>query len=140
MQRRRARELAFRTVYQADLLGDPVGEAWARARDAEPEPLADDSRELVEDIVRALERRGGEIDGLIAEAAEHWEFDRFAATDRAVLRSAVAELLARPGVPVRVVLDEAITLAGKYGSGESGRFVNGVLDHVARRLRPAELS
>ena len=137
--RRRARELAFRVLYQSDLMGDPVTDAWSRAR-AEEEDLTDDLRELVEDIVGAVARQGTEIDALLTEAAEHWELDRLAATDRAVLRSAIAELLARPGVPVRVVLDEAITLAKRFGSEESGRFVNGVLDRVARRLRPEELS
>jgi N utilization substance protein B len=137
--RRRARELAFRVLYQADLMGDPVTDAWSRAR-AEEEELEDDLRELVEDIIGAVARQGAEIDALLTEAAEHWELDRLAATDRAVLRSAIAELFARPGVPVRVVLDEAITLAKRFGSEESGRFVNGVLDRVARRLRPEELS
>jgi N utilization substance protein B len=137
--RRRARELAFRVLYQADLMGDPVTDAWSRAR-AEEEDLEDDLRELVEDIIGAVARQGAEIDALLTEAAEHWELDRLAATDRAVLRSAIAELFARPGVPVRVVLDEAITLAKRFGSEESGRFVNGVLDRVARRLRPEELS
>ena len=138
--RRKARELAFRVVYQADLLGDPVTDAWARARAEDEEELGDDPRELIDDIVGAVAKRGAEIDALLVEAAEHWELDRLAATDRAVLRSAVAELLARPGVPVRVVLDEAITIARKFGSGESGGFVNGVLDKVARRLRPEELA
>ena len=137
--RRRARELAFRVIYQADLLGDPVADAWTRAR-ADEEELGDDPRELVDDIVGALAQRGAEIDALLVEAAEHWELARLAATDRAVLRSAIAELLARPGMPVRVVLDEAITIARKFGSEESGRFVNGVLDKIARLLRPAELS
>jgi N utilization substance protein B len=63
---------------------------------------------------------------------------RLAATDRAVLRVSVAELLARAGSPARVVLDEAIDIARTFGSAESGRFVNGVLDRAARRLRPAE--
>jgi N utilization substance protein B len=137
--RRRARELAFRVLYQSDLLGDPVTDAWARAREQE-EALGDDPRELVEDIVRTITSQGAEIDAMLTEAAEHWELARLAATDRAVLRSATAELIARPGMPVRVVLDEAITLARKFGSEESGGFVNGVLDRVARRLRPEELS
>jgi N utilization substance protein B len=137
--RRRARELAFRVLYQSDMMGDPVTDAWTRAR-AEEEDLDDDPRSLVDDIVNTVAKQGAEIDALLVEAAEHWELARLAATDRAVLRSAVAELLARPGMPVRVVLDEAITLAKKFGSEESGRFVNGVLDRIARRLRPAELA
>jgi len=137
-RRRRAREVAFRLAYQADLAGESAGDAWQRSRGEEP--LTEDQLGLVEDVVRTLSTLADEVDRLLAEAAEHWQLDRLAATDRAVLRGAVAELLARPGVPARVVLDEAITLAGRYGSADSGRFVNGVLDRVARRLRPEELS
>jgi N utilization substance protein B len=78
------------------------------------------------------------VDAEIQRSAEHWPVARLAVTDRAVLRAAVAELMARPGTPARVVLDEAIEIAKRYGSEESGRFVNGVLDQVAHRLRPDE--
>ena len=78
------------------------------------------------------------FDALITGAASHWPLDRMSATDRSVLRSAVAELMARPGTPARVVLDEAIEIAKRYGSDESGHFVNGVLDHIARDLRTEE--
>jgi N utilization substance protein B len=137
-RRRKAREVAFRLAYQADLAGESARDAWQRTRDEEP--LTEDQLGLVEDVVRTLSTLADEVDRLLSEAAEHWQLGRLAATDRAVLRGAVAELLARPGVPARVVLDEAITLAGRYGSADSGRFVNGVLDRVARRLRPEELS
>jgi len=55
-----------------------------------------------------------------------------------VLRAAVAELIARPGTPARVVLDEAIEIAKRFGAADSGRFVNGVLDRAAKLLRPGE--
>ena len=134
--RRRAREVAFRIAYQADVAGDAYGDAWALRR--EDEALTDDQRELIADIVRALETRVTEVDEALQSAAEHWSLARLAATDRAVLRIAIAELLARPGSPARVVLDEAIEIARRYGSEASGSFVNGVLDRAARRLRPAE--
>ena len=134
--RRHAREVAFRVAYQADVAGDAYALAW-QLRRAE-EPLGDDQLELIEDIVRALESRSAEIDAALREAAEHWPLQRLAATDRAALRIALAELLARPGSPARVVIDEAIEIARRYGSAESGRFVNGVLDRAARSLRPAE--
>ena len=136
--RHRAREVCFRVLYQADLLGEGFGAAWT-ARAAE-ERLSDDQRELVGDVMRVLAARLDEVDARLKEAAEHWPIDRIAATDRAVLRAAIAELIARPGTPARVVLDEAIELAKRFGSEESGRFVNGVLDRIARTLRPAELS
>lgn len=135
--RRRAREVAFRVVYQADVLAEPVTRIWREAHDAER--LSDDQRQLVDDVVRVLEARADEVDETLRRAAERWELPRLAATDRSVLRSAVAELIGRPGTPVRVVLNEAIEIAKRFGSDESGRFVNGVLDRVAHELRPGEL-
>jgi N utilization substance protein B len=134
--RRRAREVAFRVAFQADVAGDSYAFAWSLRR--EEESLSDDQLELIGDVVEALEARGPEIDDRLRAAAENWPLHRLAATDRAVLRVAVAELLARPGSPVRVVLDEAIEVARRYGSAESGTFVNGVLDRAARGLRPSE--
>jgi transcription antitermination protein NusB len=91
-------------------------------------------------VIQALGARGAEVDAILKGAAEHWSLERLAATDRAVLRAAVAELIARPGTPARVVIDEAIEVAKRFGAEESGRFVNGVLDRAARELRPAEFS
>ncbi|MFI5371025.1 MAG: transcription antitermination factor NusB [Candidatus Eisenbacteria bacterium] len=134
--RRRARELVFRIAFAADLAGDPATETWDGERAGHE--LSTDQRELVEDVVATLTRESARVDQTLAAAAEHWPLERLAATDRAVLRTAVAELLARPGTPARVVLDEAIEIAKRYGSDESGRFINGVLDRVARTLRPGE--
>lgn len=130
--------MAFRVVYQADLAGDAYPLAWKLRRGHE-DKLSEDQLELIEDVVATLEARGSEIDSELQSAMDgRWAMARLAATDRAVLRMSVAELLARPGSPARVVLDEAIEIARTFGSEESGRFVNGVLDRAARRLRPAE--
>lgn len=134
--RRRAREVAFRVAYQADMAGDAYTFAWQLRR--EEESLSPDQIEMISDLVRALETQGAEIDDRLRAAAQHWPLQRLAATDRAVLRVAVAELLSRPGSPARVVIDEAIEVARRYGSAESGNFVNGVLDKASRDLRPTE--
>ena len=136
--RRRAREVAFRVAYQSDVTHDGVAHVWA-LRQAE-ERLGGDPLRLVEDVVAVLEQRGAEVDEALQGASEHWALARLAATDRAVLRAAVAELMGHPGTPARVVLDEAIEIARRYGSDASGRFVNGVLDRIARELRPGEFS
>jgi transcription antitermination protein NusB len=135
--RRRAREVAFRLVYQADVMGEELDPDWA-TRCAE-EQLGPDPIELVGDVLGVLRRRPAEVDELVRSAARNWELDRLAATDRSVLRIAAAELIGRPGTPARVILDEAIEIARRFGGDESARFVNGVLDHVARRLRPGEV-
>ena len=135
--RRRAREVAFRLAYQADVMAEAVGVV---APDEGGEGrLSDDQKALVDDVLGVLRGRGEEVDDRIRQAAQHWELERLAATDRSVLRIAIAELIGRPGTPVRVVLDEAIELARRYGGEESSRFVNGVLDRAARALRPSEV-
>ncbi len=135
--RRRAREAAFRLAYQADVMAEGFEVDWS-ARCAE-EGLDPDPDELLRDVLGVLSRRAVEVDELLQSAARNWELDRLAATDRSVLRIATAELLGRPGTPARVILDEAIEIARRFGSEESARFVNGVLDQVARSLRPGEV-
>jgi N utilization substance protein B len=136
--RRRAREVAFRVAYQADIAGDAYARAWELRRESE-DKLSADQLELIDDVVAQLETGAPRVDEALQSALDdRWTVARLAATDRAVLRVAVAELLARPGSPARVVLDEAIEIARMFGSADSGAFVNGVLDRAARRLRPAE--
>jgi N utilization substance protein B len=136
--RRRAREVAFRVAYQADIAGESYAQAWTLRRENE-DRLSADQLELIDDVVKLLESGAASVDETLQGALDdRWTVARLAATDRAVLRVAVAELLARPGSPARVVLDEAIEIARTFGSDDSGGFVNGVLDRAARRLRPAE--
>ena len=135
--RRRGRELVFRLLYQADLTHDSIATLWKAAREAER--LPGEADEYVDALVGALEDDLPELDRRIALALERWNMERLAATDRSVLRLATAELLHLPGTPARVLIDEAVAIARKYGREESGRFVNGVLDRLARDTRPGEL-
>ena len=81
---------------------------------------------------------GEQIDGLVSSAAVGWELDRMPVVDRTILRLATWELLARPDVPVAVVLDEAVELAKQYSTEQSGGFVNGVLSTIATQVRSTE--
>lgn len=135
--RRRGRELVFRLIYQADLTHDGIAALWLAAKG--DERLPEEAREYVEALVGALEDGLPDLDRRIEGALERWNLDRLAVTDRSVLRLATAEFAYLPGTPARVILDEAIAIARKYGREESGKFVNGVLDRLARELRPGEL-
>src|SRR5205085_10143636 len=115
--RHRAREVLFRIVYQADVTGDSLARVWEERRAAER--LSSDQEELVGDVIATLSGRVAEVDGRLERAAEHWRLERLAATDRSVLRAAAGELIARPGTPARIILDEAIELAKRYGSEQS---------------------
>jgi len=127
-----ARRRALDILYEADLLELPVAEVLARHQ-REPEPGIPDAYtvELVEGVARLLP----ELDGRIAEVAEHWTIARMPLVDRNLLRLASFELVARPEVPTAVVLDEAIELAKLLSTADSGRFVNGVLGQIARQVR-----
>lgn len=80
-------------------------------------------------VTGTLEQRSG-IDELISKYAENWRLERMPTIDRNILRLAIYEMLHESSVPKVVIVDEAIELAKKFGSENSGRFVNGLLDGV----------
>lgn len=125
--RREARERALSLLYEAEAKDVPPQAVLASL------PVPPD--EFTSDLVGGVGERIDEIDRLISAHAIGWALDRMPAIDRAVLRMATYELLARPDVPTAVVLSEAVELAGSYSTDESGRFVNGVLSAVATQVR-----
>lgn len=93
------------------------------------------AEELTRNLLAGVEGERDRIDGVIRAHARDWPLERMPALDRAVLRLAVHELLSRPEVPVAVVIDEAVEIAKRFSTDDSGRFVNGVLAAVARDVR-----
>jgi len=129
-----ARERALQALYQVDLASadpiDALSNAW-RSEEGSPDSAAlDFSDKLVRGVVAEREQ----IDQLIERHSHHWRVDRMSKVDRNVLRLAVWELLHEEETPRRVVLNEAIELAKRFGTEESGAFINGVLDKVASKL------
>lgn len=88
------------------------------------------ARELVEKTVEARAR----IDALIGKYARGWTLERMANVDRNVLRLAICELLCFSDIPASVTVNEAVELAKRYSTAESGRFVNGILGNLVRHL------
>src|SRR5947207_612419 len=124
-RRTRGREIALQVLYQAEQNpGSDPGEldGFIERRLREPAFQAF-ARELIEGV-REHQKR---IDGLISEVAENWRLDRMAVIDRNILRLGAFELLFRPEVPRKVVINEALGLAKRYGTAQSSRFVNGIL-------------
>ena len=125
-------------LYQVDQTGvsadDLFGEFWVGQSSAGPE-----LRGFAERLVRGVVERQQEIDGRIATAAEHWRLERMAVVDRNVLRLAVFEMLHQADTPTAVVIDEAIEVSKKFGSEDSGTFINGILDAIRRRIGRGEL-
>jgi N utilization substance protein B len=126
--RREARERAVSLLYEAELKDQAPAEVLADL------PVAPD--EFVIDLVRGVGEHRDRLDKVITDHAIDWSLQRMPAVDRNILRLAVYELLERPDVPASAVLSEAVELAGRYGTDESSRFVNGLLAAVAKDVRP----
>jgi transcription antitermination protein NusB len=138
--RRTGRAYALQLLYARD--GDPSTDvtnaagSWASEFELEIEPAA---QQFAKDLVRAASERAPEIDELIATSSKNWRIDRMSRVDRNILRLGACELLAFKDVPVKVVINEAVELAKRFGTAESSAFVNGVLDRIATAVgRTAE--
>jgi N utilization substance protein B len=92
-----------------------------------------DERKLAAGFVRTLVKDGSELDRDLSEVTTNWRLERLGVIDRCVLRLAAAELH-QGDTPPRVVIQEAVHLAERYGTVKSAKFVNGVLDALARRM------
>ena len=128
----RARSRALQAVYAWDMRGgrdlDRVASQVWDDLSVPPE-----ERRLAGLLVRALAKDATHIDAELGEVTTNWRLERLGAIERSVLRLAAAELT-QGETPPRVVIKEAVRLAERYGSAASARFVNGVLDALARRM------
>jgi N utilization substance protein B len=128
----RARARALQALYAWDMRG---GRELERIADEVWDDLSvpPEERRLAGLLVRVVIADRGVLDRRIEEVTTNWRLERLGAIERSVLRLAAAEL-ERGDTPPRVVIKEAMRLAERYGSPASARFVNGVLDALARRM------
>lgn len=127
-ERSDARERSLYLLYEAHSKGIEPTDALA-LQVLEPD-------ELTVMLVTGVETHRERLDAAIASKAKGWTLERMPVIDLNVLRLASFELSERPDVPVAVVLDEAVELAKRFSTDDSGRFVNGVLAALADELRP----
>lgn len=137
-ERRGAREAALQILYQWEVGGaglDDTLAAYWDVRDRDPEERAGTpvDHEYAARLARGTVAHLAEIDPLLEAQAEHWRLSRMAIIDRLILRLAAYELRHEPETPAAVVINEAIELARAYSGDDAVRFVNGVLDGLARR-------
>ena len=125
--RREARERALSLLYEADAKGATPGEV-IDALELAPEPFA-------ADLVVGVGDHLDELDGLIRRYSKGWKLERMPVVDRTLLRMAIYELGHRPDVPTAAVISEAVELAKRYSTDDSGKFVNGMLSRIAEELR-----
>jgi transcription antitermination protein NusB len=142
--RRAARLAAVQALYQMEITGEDaesVAEEFLDYRfgqESEVTPGAPDEA-FFGDILRGVPAHQEEIDAAIAEClAEGWRLSRLDSILRAVLRAGTFELIGRPDVPARVVIDEYVELAYDFFSADEPSFVNAALDRLARSKRPSE--
>jgi N utilization substance protein B len=126
--RRRAREIALHVLYQLEMGQEDPREALALTfQHFRPQVK---SQEFCARLVGGVWQHREQIDRLIEENSEHWKLARMASVDRNILRIATFELIACPDIPFKATLNEAIELAKKFGSEDSGAFINGILDKI----------
>lgn len=130
----RARARALQALYAWDVRGGVgAGLETVATRTWDDLDLGPEERKLANQLVGVIIRDGNAIDRDLTDVTTNWRLERLAAVDRAVLRLAAAELT-RGETPPKVVIQEAVRLAERYGSAQSARFVNGVLDALARKM------
>ncbi|MDQ7065766.1 MAG: transcription antitermination factor NusB [candidate division KSB1 bacterium] len=131
--RRKARELVLQACYAHELSQNPpemILETMILSS-----VLDDANKEFAARLFSQTVRHMDELNGFIKGKAANWELDRIAIIDRIVLRMAICEFLYFEDIPPKVSIDEAIEIAKKYSTENSGRFVNGILDAVLNDLR-----
>ncbi len=138
-----ARLAAVQALYQAELTGAPVEAVLAEflalrlGEEIDGVSLAGADRGLLDLLVRGVGKERDELDDMLAAVLdENWPVERLETLLRILLRVGALELSRRPEAPVRVVVSEYVDLAGAFFGGKEPGLVNGVLDRLARALRP----
>jgi len=128
--RRKAREIALEALYRIEVANDDaediLKDIFSRTK------TKPDIQNYARRLVKETSSRLHDIDRIIEEVAENWKLSRIAIIDKNILRFAICEILYFDDIPPKVSLDEAIEIAKKYSTENSGRFVNGVLDKIIK--------
>ncbi len=138
--RHKARQVVLQALYQAEVGRQRLEEVlsryadgWAPPEDGPPEPWDEEDWKFLVRLTRGAWEGRHEADALVEQFAEGWSADRLARVDLCVLRMAIHELL-HFETPPSVVINEAVELAKRYSTEDSGRFVNGILGRVYREV------
>jgi N utilization substance protein B len=132
-KRSRARAWALQLLYAWEMRDRVVPLSAMRDEFLRDRRIAEANRDYLDTLVSTIATHQREIDEALQSALTNWRLERLAVIDRNVLRIGAAEILYVADVPPRVSIQEGITLAEKYGTADSPRFVNGVLDALMRR-------
>jgi transcription antitermination protein NusB len=132
--RRKSRELALQALYACEIGDDhDCATVLSRIMDDSDTDESDSGAYAKMLVVKVFSQRA-EIDALLQHHTANWDVKRMTAIDRNILRMAVAELQSDEHVPFKVVIDEAVELAKQYGTDDSSKFVNGVIDSIRKEM------
>lgn len=137
--RRKARIIAFQTLYGWEITRQPVSEllSFSWLEDEKMERIPEDTLLFAQLIVSGALENIAPVDEAIKNQLENWDFSRLSKVDLAILRMSVYSLLYQTDIPASVTIDEAVDIAKEFGSDDSYRFINGVLDGI-RKARTRE--
>jgi len=128
--RHKAREFTLQILYQIDAIGTPIEEAmhyfWLEIQ------VPGEVREFSDRLLRGVMENKDRIDQLLAGYSENWSLERMNGVDRNVLRIATYEVLYCDEIPKNVTINEAVEIGKRFGSEDSGAFINGIIDKIAR--------
>ena len=131
-RRRKSREFALQVLYQLNITKEDAKRALAQFQEHfSPQGEAD---EFLRRLVLGVLEHCRELDRLIEQHLENWRLDRINVIDRNILRMALFELLYCEDIPPKVTINEAIDLGKRYGSEDSGSFINGILDRIQNEV------
>jgi N utilization substance protein B len=131
-RRRKSREFALQVLYQLNITKQDATKALTQFQENFlPNEEADD---FLKRLVLGVIEHYAELDRLIERYSENWRLDRINMIERNILRMALFELLYCEEIPPKVTLNEAIDLGKRYGSEESGSFINGLLDRIQNEV------
>jgi N utilization substance protein B len=135
--RRKARELAMQALFYMDMRRDFSEETFGRfCANFAPKP---DVRPFFLRLVRGVLRSQIELDALIERFSENWSLGRMSGVDRNVMRIAVYEMVCCRDIPAKVSINEAVDIGKKFGTEESGAFINGIVDSIRAAVEAGEL-
>ena len=131
-KRRSSRELTLKFLYQSEMNKGNIEEQMKIF--IERNSSHGEVEDFMESLVKSIYKEMGEIDKIIQECSDNWILDRMTVIDRNILRMGTCELLFDFLTPPKVVINEAIDIAKKYGNEDSPEFINGILDKIYKKI------
>ncbi len=130
-RRRRSREIVLKVLYAREFIDISAEKILSLIE--ENFQSEENDQEFTRNLLEGIEEHMPFMDKLIEKYSDNWRLSRMSIVDRNILRIGVYQLLFRNDIPPKVVLNEAVDMAKKYGDSESGSFVNGILDAIWER-------